>query len=142
MELESEQIQHVARTSAIEEIESIAKLYQTDFEMEHLSISKLMRTFQVLLQQKYNAEKVDVHQIKTIFYDIATEKTNILNRFGENKRLDFSTLFESIQTKIHAIYYFLAILELVQEQKIKINLSENVNQFWITPNSESMPMES
>jgi segregation and condensation protein A len=142
MELESEQIQHVARTSAIEEIESIAKLYQTDFEMEHLSISKLMRTFQVLLQNKFNAEKVDVHQIKTIFYDIATEKTNILNRFGENKRLDFSTLFESIQTKIHAIYYFLAILELVQEQKIKINLSENVNQFWITPNSESMPMES
>jgi segregation and condensation protein A len=142
MELETEQIQHVARTIAIEEIESIAKLYQTDFEMEHLSISKLMRTFQVLLQNKFNAEKVDVHQIKKIFYDIATEKTNILNRFGENKRLDFSTLFESIQTKIHAIYYFLAILELVQEQKIKINLSENVNQFWITPNSESKPMES
>lgn len=142
MELESEQIQHVARTSAIEEIESIAKLYQTDFEMENVSISKLMRTFQVLLQQKYNAEKVDIHQIKTIFYDISIEKSNILKRIQNAKKLDFTALFETIHTKIHAIYYFLAILELVQEQKINIVLSDHVNQFWISLNQENNTMES
>jgi segregation and condensation protein A len=142
MELESEQIQHVARTSAIEEIESIAKLYQTDFEMENVSISKLMRTFQVLLQQKYNAEKVDIHQIKTIFYDISIEKSNILKRIQNAKKLDFTALFETIQTKIHAIYYFLAILELVQEQKINIVLSDHINQFWISLNQENNTMES
>jgi segregation and condensation protein A len=142
MELESEQIQHVARTSAIEEIESIAKLYQTDFEMENVSISKLMRTFQVLLQQKYNAEKVDIHQIKTIFYDISIEKSKILERIQSTIKLDFTALFETIQSKIHAIYYFLAILELVQEQKINIVLSDKINQFWISLNQENNTMES
>jgi|688.fasta_scaffold238092_2 segregation and condensation protein A len=142
MELESEQIQHVARTSAIEEIESIAKLYQTDFEMENVSISKLMRTFQVLLQQKYNAEKVDIHQIKTIFYDISIEKSKILERIQSTIKLDFTALFETIQSKIHAIYYFLAILELVQEQKINIVLSDHINQFWISLNQENNTMES
>lgn len=142
MELESEQIQHVARTSAIEEIESIAKLYQTDFEMENVSISKLMRTFQVLLQQKYNAEKVDIHQIKTIFYDISIEKSKILERIQSAIKLDFTALFETIQSKIHAIYYFLAILELVQEQKINIVLSDHINQFWISLNQENNTMES
>jgi segregation and condensation protein A len=142
MELEFEQIQHVARTSAIEEIESIAKLYQTDFEMENVSISKLMRTFQVLLQQKYNAEKVDIHQIKTIFYDISIEKSKILERIQSTIKLDFTALFETIQSKIHAIYYFLAILELVQEQKINIVLSDHINQFWISLNQENNTMES
>lgn len=142
MELETEQIQHVTRTSAIEEIESIAKLYQTDFEMENVSISKLMRTFQVLLQQKYNAEKVDIHQIKTVFFDISIEKTKILERIQNAKKLDFVTLFETIQSKIHAIYYFLAILELVQEQKVNIILSDNINQFWISLNQENNTMES
>lgn len=142
MELEAEQIQHVPRTSAIEEIESIAKLYQTDFEMENVSISKLMRTFQVLLQQKYNAEKVDIHQIKTVFFDISIEKTKILERIQNAKKLDFATLFETIQSKIHAIYYFLAILELVQEQKVNIILSDNINQFWISLNQENNTMES
>jgi segregation and condensation protein A len=111
--------------------EQIAKLYETDFEMERITITKLMRVFQNLLEKKRAQEETVHHQINKISYDIALEKELILNKLGEKERVDFERLFDDIENRLHAIYHFLAILELVQEEKIKLTIGEGINNFWI-----------
>jgi segregation and condensation protein A len=130
-ELELEQLHKMRRRSAKAEIEQIAKLYETDFEMERITITKLMRVFQNLLEKKRVQEDTVHHQINKISYDIAFEKELILNKLGEKEKVDFERLFDDIENRLHAIYHFLAILELVQEEKIKLTIGEGINNFWI-----------
>jgi segregation and condensation protein A len=130
-ELELEQLHKMRRPSAKAEIEQIAKLYETDFEMERITITKLMRVFQNLLEKKRVQEDTVHHQINKISYDIAFEKELILNKLGEKEKVDFERLFDDIENRLHAIYHFLAILELVQEEKIKLTIGEGINNFWI-----------
>jgi segregation and condensation protein A len=131
-EMELEQLHKMRRPSAKAEIEEIAKLYETDFEMEHITITKLMRVFQNLLEKKRAQEDTVHHQINKISYDIAIEKELILNKLGEKEKVDFERLFDDIENRLHAIYHFLAILELVQEEKIQLIIGEGINNFWIS----------
>lgn len=131
-EIEEEQMHKVKRTSAEKELKDIAELFRTELELEHLTINKLYFVFQKLLKQKDLREEDNTHEVKYVSYSIEEEKMSILNALMTEERKTFENLFENIQYRIHAIYRFLAILELVQEVKIKLMLGEGRNNFWIS----------
>ena len=80
------------------------------------------------------------HAIADYQYTIKDQQDSILLRLSHSPttRLDFEELFEGIQNRIHAIVQFLAILELVNSEKINITRGDSVNQFWIKP-SDTVP---
>ena len=47
------------------------------------------------------------------------------------KKTSFVEAFEGVENRVHAIFVFLCILELIQEQKVKITIGEGYNNFWI-----------
>jgi segregation and condensation protein A len=55
-----------------------------------------------------------------------------VNLVSLHERVDFTKAFELCQDKIHAIFTFLAILDLLQLQALDIIIGEGVNNFWIT----------
>jgi segregation and condensation protein A len=60
------------------------------------------------------------------------EKESILQKLADKEKIEFEELFSTIDTRLHAIYHFLSILELVQEARISIIIGEGMNNFWIT----------
>ena len=60
------------------------------------------------------------------------EKESIFQKLASKSKIEFEELFSTIHTKLHAIYHFLSILELVQESRITIIIGEGMNNFWIT----------
>jgi segregation and condensation protein A len=60
------------------------------------------------------------------------EKESIFQKLASKSKIEFEELFSTIDTKLHAIYHFLSILELVQEARITIIIGEGMNNFWIT----------
>ena len=46
-------------------------------------------------------------------------------------KISFTRLVEDNPLKILVIYNFLAMLELIQESKIKLSLGNGMNNFWI-----------
>jgi segregation and condensation protein A len=48
------------------------------------------------------------------------------------EKASFTDMLLECENKIHAIYSFLAVLELLQEQIIRITLGEGFNNFWLT----------
>lgn len=131
MAIEEEQMHKVKRSSAEKELKSIAELHRTELEMEHLTVTKLYTVFQKLLKQMEQRDQKNTHEVKFIRYSIEEEKIHILSALAQGGR-NFEELFEHIEYRLHAIYHFLSILELIQEAKIKITIGEGRNNFWLS----------
>jgi segregation and condensation protein A len=48
----------------------------------------------------------------------------------------FERLFDKVENRIHAIFTFLSMLELIQEQMLTIVVGEGYNNFWIRPKTD------
>lgn len=133
-EMEEVQYKKVKRHSASKELKSIADKYQTELEMESLDLSKLVTVFNKLLIEQKRRDNDTVHEIKTVEFTIAEEREFVLKNLEKKDKCAFEELFDSIENHIQAIVRFLAILELTQENLIKITLGDGVNNFWVTIN--------
>jgi segregation and condensation protein A len=129
-----EEIQHqkIKRPAALTEIKEIADLHRTELEMESLNVSKLFKVFEKLLQQKRIREDDTTHEIAYTKYSIVEEKERIKAKLAQRDKIEFEELFSEIETRLHAIYHFLSILELVQESQVVLIIGEGMNNFWIS----------
>ena len=89
------------------------------------AFQKVMRRFEEEEERKHTIVRYDFtlpgekNYLKEI---IKQETTNIWN---------FERVFASCKDSIHCIFRFLALLELIQDQIIKIKIGEGINNFQI-----------
>ena len=82
---------------------------------------------------KYNVEQnKPKHEIYNYPYTIPEQKKFIINLLKSKSKVAFSKLIEENPLKILVIYNFLAILELIQDAKIKLSIGNGLNNFWIS----------
>ena len=58
----------------------------------------------------------------------------MLREAQENKTLSFEKIFDKAENRVHAIFLFLSLLELVQGKFLKIMIGEGMNNFIIEYN--------
>jgi segregation and condensation protein A len=134
-QLEEEQSQRELRGNVTQELKNIATKALVDNELEDLTLYKLLRVFERLMRE-YNTEKTKaVHRIYTYNYTIESQREYIFSKARANKKTDFSQIFKSLENRIHAIVTFLALLEMINQQDVRIIQGEGINNFWIALNS-------
>jgi segregation and condensation protein A len=130
--LEEDRSQKEIRGNTTKEIKKIGEKALVDSELESLSLYKLLTTFQQVLQRFEEASKEMKHEVIRYDYSIKGQKRYLIDLVSSNERVDFNKAFELCKDKIHAIFTFLAILDLLQLQALDIIIGEGVNNFWIT----------
>lgn len=124
------------RGNALAENKEIAELFETEFEMQSLTMFRLLRSFQNVLDRLERAKmKKVVHTVETPAYTIAGEKMVILEKLTTGKKTTFEEVFEGVENRVHAIFVFLSVLELIQEQQVTITIGEGYNNFWVEKNN-------
>lgn len=114
------------------ELKSIAEKALVDVELESLSLYKLLQTFQQLLL-RYDKEKNRlIHKVVNYEYTVEEQEKYLLKRIVKGKKSRFEDLFLYLENRIHAIVTFIALLELLNHQQVKIIQGEGVNNFWIS----------
>jgi len=132
IEMEAERLNLLNRGNIKRDISIINNSFTNEFELESLDMFKLFKAFQKVMQRFEDAEKRK-HTIVKYDYTIGEEKKQI-DSFLKNKTAtiwDFEKLFDSCTDRIHCIFRFLALLELVQEQLVKLKLGAGINNFQI-----------
>lgn len=131
--LELEQMQQEKRGNLTQEMELIAEKFEVDIEMHRLDLFRLLKVYeQVLLKQDQRQKKENaVHTIMPYPYSIEGQKKTIITLLSTQKKASFLEILIDTSTKIIVIFNFLAILELLQNEIIKIELGEGFNNFWI-----------
>ncbi|NJN77589.1 MAG: segregation/condensation protein A [Saprospiraceae bacterium] len=130
--LEQERSMKELRGNTTKEIKKIAEKALVDSELESLSLYKLLTTFQQILERFEDANKEVKHKVIRYEYTIKGQKRYLVDLVSSNEKIDFKKAFELCENKIHAIFTFLAILDLLQLQALDIVIGEGINNFWLT----------
>lgn len=120
------------RGNAAHETEEIAAIFETEYEMQSLTMFRLMKAFQHVISRLEKEKNKVVHTITQPPYTIAGEKMVLLEKVKEGENTPFEKVFEECENRIHAIFIFLSMLELIQEKQLGITIGEGYNNFWIT----------
>lgn len=135
-QMEELQSKRLPRGNVGQEIKTIAQKALVDVELESVSLYKLMQVFNRLLDNLQQQSEKVVHRIFDYDYTIEDQSELIYTKIQSGKRLDFTELFAAVENRVHAIVTFLALLEMVSQQRVRLTLGEGVNNFWISAREE------
>ena len=129
--LENERAQKTTRGNVSEELQKIATRALVDSELETLTLFRLLKAFERVMQRFEQVKPRTVHQIAQFNYTVADQQLFILSRIPKGGRAGFQAVFSDCQNRIHAIITFLALLELLNIQRLSIFPGEGANNFWL-----------
>ena len=65
--------------------------------------------------------------------NLPEQKKAVANLLRINKMLDFKAIAKESENKVHFVYNFLAVLEMLQQELVDIQIGLGYNNFWISP---------
>ncbi|MCC7232195.1 MAG: segregation/condensation protein A [Bacteroidia bacterium] len=130
--MEDERSNKSERGNIQRELAEIALQNSQAEELMNLNLYQLLKTFNKVIT-RFEAEKNRVrHKIVQYPYTIGEQKQMVLEQLKVKEKVPFTDLILSCENKIHAIFTCLGILELLQEQVIRISLGMGFNNFWLS----------
>ena len=103
-------------------------------EIQTITLFRLMRAFERVMQRFQETKNRPVHTVIKHEYTMEGSRDYMLSRAQEQKTLSFEKIFGDCDNRVHAIFLFLGLLELVQQKFLKIVIGEGKNNFIIEYN--------
>ncbi len=101
-------------------------------ELSSVDLYKLMTVYERLMYAYENRSKQVKHTVVQYPYTIEQQKKAIAQLISISKQLDFSSIRQFSDNKVHFVYNFLAILEMLQQQLLELQLGLGYNNFKVT----------
>jgi segregation and condensation protein A len=136
--LENERFMRERRGNIASDLVQMSLTADPGEELESMSLYKLMMTFNKVLQRSLQRDNKEEHIVEQYPYDIESQKKVIDKLLSINKRLDFGDIVTNSENKVHFVYNFLALLEMLQQDLISIQTGMGFNNFWIEAKTGSI----
>jgi len=101
-------------------------------ELSDINLYKLMTVYGRLMKNFLNRKEDVTHTVTQYPYTIEQQKKAIEELLNINKKLDFKAIASKSENKVHFVYNFLAVLEMLQQELIDIQVGLGYNNFWIS----------
>jgi len=128
--MEEERMKMFSRGNVQRDLIQLSELSGNDAELHSLTLFKLLNAFKSVLDRQAQAEKAK-HTVIRYPYTIEERKQFLLKSLSSTDYNSFDTIFTLCENRIHAIFTFLALLELIQQSLLEIKFGEGINNFWL-----------
>ncbi|MGB3076910.1 MAG: segregation/condensation protein A [Chitinophagales bacterium] len=129
--LEDERSKQFERGNIVSELKAISETWTGEAELHTLTLFKLLKAFEKVMRKLEEEKNRPVHRIISFPYTIEGQKEYVTKLMETEHDVPFSRLFEICTNRIHAIFTFLALLEMSQQKLILIQSGMGFNNFWI-----------
>ncbi|MBO9674999.1 MAG: segregation/condensation protein A [Sphingobacteriaceae bacterium] len=127
--LEDERLKQDQRGNIAFDLTLAAESSSHQDELLSLDLYKLLTVYHRTMQ-KYELRSEEVkHTVVQYPYTIEQQKYFIANLLDINKQIDFALVLKNSENKVHFVYNFLAILEMLQQQIVEITIGNGFNNF-------------
>lgn len=133
-EMEALRLLSLKRGNIQDELMRIGEEDSEGTEIQQITLFKLMRAFERAMQKYSDRLNKPVHTVVQYDYTMEASRDSMLNLARENRTISFEQIFEKAENRVHAIFNFLSLLELVQQKFLKIIIGEGKNNFIIEYN--------
>ena len=99
-----------------------------------------MKAFEKVLKRQQERENKPVHTVVQYNYTMEGSREHMFSMARKEKIVSFEKIFDICENRLHAIFLFLSILELVQQNYMTIITGEGKNNFVLEYN-ENRPEE-
>jgi segregation and condensation protein A len=128
-EMEAIRMLMVKRGNAVKEMSTIGEDSGEGTEIQSITLFKLMKTFEKVMKKLEQRNIKPVHTVVSYNYTMDGSRTYMLETVKTEKLMSFEKIFDICQDRIHAIFLFLSMLELVQMKYMSIMVGEGRNNF-------------
>ena len=134
--LEADRLMQLKRGNVHEEMTAISESYSEGTEMQTVSTYKLLQAYERVIKRLNERLDRPQHVVVKYNYSLEGQREYLIDNLRSNKRIAFEAIFSACQNRIHAIFTFLAMLELIQQQFLTILSGTGRNNFIVEWNSE------
>lgn len=135
--LEAERLLQQKRGNIRKELEQLGDEYSEGTEIQTITMYKLMQAFEKVMGRFQERNFKPQHVVVKYNYSLDGQKTFLVDHLRTNTRVAFETLFSQCENRIHAIFTFLAMLELVQLKFLTLMIGTGRNNFIVEWNPEA-----
>jgi segregation and condensation protein A len=140
-EMEELRMLMVKRGNLLKDITRIGEDAGEGTEIQTITLFKLMKAFERVVQRVQERKNRPVHTVDQYNYTMEESRDYMLGLAEEEKILSFEKIFAVCENRIHAIFIFLSLLELVQQKYMHILTGEGMNNFILEFNESRDPGE-
>ena len=130
-EMEAERMLMIKRGNLQKELAQIGEEAGEGTEIQAVTMFKLMKAFEKVILRIQQRNNKPVHTVVQYNYTMEECRDYMLDMATKEKTLSFERIFEVCENRIHAIFIFLNMLELVQQKYLQIIIGEGRNNFII-----------
>jgi segregation and condensation protein A len=133
-EMEAVRMLMVKRGNVNKELSQLGEEAGEGTEIQQLTMFKLMKAFEKVMQKMHDRKNAPIHTVVRYEYTMEGSRDYMLSQSQQHKVLSFEKIFDKAENRVHAIFLFLSLLELVQQKFLKIIIGEGKNNFIIEYN--------
>ncbi len=119
----------VKRGNLVNELAKIGEDSGEGTEIQTFTLFKLMKAFERVAQRLHEKRHQPVHTVVQYDYTMEGSREYMLDLVKSERSLSFEKIFDVCENRIHAIFLFLNMLELIQGKFITILMGEGINNF-------------
>ena len=135
-ELEQQRMFMVKRGNLQQDLNAVGEEAAEVTEIQPVSLCKSMKAFEKVMQRLHDRQNKPQHVVYRYNYTMEESRDYVLKASAEEKTMSFEKIFDVCQDRLHAIFIFLTLLELVQQNYLAIIIGEGRNNFIIEYNDE------
>lgn len=133
--MEAERLLQQKRGNIRQELEALGETYSEGTEIQTVTMFKLMQAFEKVMKRFQDREAKPQHVVVKYNYSMEGQRAHLIDYMKANTRVAFEAIFSQCENRIHAIFNFLAMLELVQQRFLGILIGTGRNNFIIEWNT-------
>jgi segregation and condensation protein A len=130
--LEEERFKQERRGNIATDLAGVELTATPGEELADLTLYRLMQVYHRLNLRYLNRSEQVTHTVVQYPYTIEQQKKVIDDLLRINGRMDFDVMVQNSENRVHFIYNFLAMLEMLQQELIDIQIGLSYNNFWIS----------
>ena len=130
-QLEETRMLMIRRGNLQKELSLIGEEAGEGTEIQAVTLFKLMKAFEKVALKLHERNNKPVHTVVQYNYTMEGSREYMLETCRHEKNVSFEKIFEVCENRIHAIFLFLSMLELVQQKYLMLVTGEGRNNFII-----------
>lgn len=127
--MEADRLLRQKRGNVKLEVDRIGETMSEGTEMQAITMYKLFAAYEKVVKRYNERQKKPQHVVMKYNYSLEGQRIFLQHYMAEQKKVSFEKLFMECQHRIHAIFTFLAMLELIQQKYFTIITGAGRNNF-------------
>ncbi|NLR79320.1 segregation and condensation protein A [Chitinophaga eiseniae] len=130
-EMEADRMLQAKRGNIAKELAEIGEITSEGTEVQTLTLFKLTKTFEKVMHRMKERDNKPQHVVYKYDYTMEGSRMYMEELARAECTLSFEKIFDHCKDRVHAIFLFLSMLELVQMKHMGIMVGEGRNNFII-----------